>query len=530
LSISIEKLNKDTKITYGSGNRTDTYSNRNDYTSSIDLNESNTTRSSINYEYKSTEDKLIDNFKGSIYISSLGYENEWQTRGLAGQGGTITNENEITTLDQETIGTNLEFINNISNKDSDQKILFGFEGSIFNGDRVAKESKATNNLNFGAPATYRRNPESDVVKMGLYVQNEFSKGKYDVIGGLRYDQTNLDAHSSQEWYNSGSVFLANKAQSVGEPHDKNESSFSPHLSVLYRINESTNVFGKYSRGFRAPSWEEVNSSHINIIPYPEMDRSTNRPTGVTLYSAYTTTGNPNLKPETSDNFEIGLKTIKPKYELSLTAFYQKFKDFLDQSAKDGTTSLTTLPNVSGGTINNVQIYRTKNVSKAKIYGVELDSIYYFNEKKNGLSFENSLAFQVGDDETANEPLQTVNPLSLVTNLKYIFPNKKFVVNLSNTFTGVPRLNSDYKKGYPTGRTTYSNTYFKPKSYNVTDLQLAYKVNDSLTTNLGIYNIFDTTYYKWSDLRSNGVAGSDDKYYQRYAQPGTSIQAGFSWRF
>ena len=70
----------------------------------------------------------------------------------------------------------------------------------------------------------------------------------------------------------------------------------------------------------------------------------------------------------------------------------------------------------------------------------------------------------------------------------------------------------------------------PDPYFVTDFQLAYKVNKDFTTNLGIYNIFDTTYYKWSDLRSNGGDGSDDKYYQRYAQPGTSIVAGFSWRF
>ena len=521
ISISIENLNKDTEITYSSGNRTATYSNRNNYTSSIDLNESKTTRSSLEYEYKSPTDKLVDRFKGNIYISSLGYENEWQTRGLVGQGGSITNENQLTTLDQDTIGTSLQFTNNISNKDSDQRITFGFEGSLFNGDRVAKESTATNNLVFGTPSIYRRNPESDVTKMGIFIQNEFSKGKFDVIGGVRYDQTNLDAHSSEEWYNSGSAFLANKSESVGEPHDIDESSFSPHLSVLYKINESTNLFGKYSRGFRVPSWEEVNSSHINIFP------NSFSPTG---YTAYSTLGNPNLKPETSDNFEIGFKSIKPKFDLSLSAFYQKFKDFLDQSALDGTTTLVTSPFVNGGSLPNTPVYRTKNVAKAKIYGIELDSIYYFDKKGDGFSFGNSLAFQVGDDETANEPLQTVNPLSLISNLKYIFPNKKFVINLSNSFTGVPRLNSDYKKGYPTSSTTYSNTYYQPKSYNVTDLKLAYKVNDGLSTSLGIYNIFDTTYYKWSDLRSNGVSGSDDKYYQRYAQPGTSIQASFSWRF
>ena len=81
---------------------------------------------------------------------------------------------------------------------------------------------------------------------------------------------------------------------------------------------------------------------------------------------------------------------------------------------------------------------------------------------------------------------------------------------------------------PTTRSDYTD--YVPKSYITTDLGITYKIADNLTTNLGIYNLFDQTYYKWSDLNANGINGTDDKAYQRYAQPGTSIQAGFSWRF
>ena len=68
------------------------------------------------------------------------------------------------------------------------------------------------------------------------------------------------------------------------------------------------------------------------------------------------------------------------------------------------------------------------------------------------------------------------------------------------------------------------------SFITTDIALKYQASDRFSANLGVYNVFDTTYYLWSDLRSNGITGNDDTAYQRYAQPGTSIKAGFKWRF
>ena len=482
--------------------------------SSRDLTDSKGAKAIIEYNYKSDIDRKIDNFKGSIYLSALDFENEWQYTGASSGNDS---ENQKSKLDQDTIGLNLQFTNNIAGEKFDQKLTLGFEGSVFEGDRIQNDYKVENGVET-LDGTYRRNPKTDVTKLGLYVQDEISKGKWDIIAGLRFDTIKLDAHSSTEWYNSGSSYLTDQKGTVGEPADIDDSNISPNLSLLYRLNNNSNIYGKYSRGFRTPSWEEFNSSHINVYymgPYAG-------------WGAYTTKGNPNLKAETSNNYEIGYKTKGPKFDFSLAGFHKDFKNFLEQSVEDGTETLAT----SVGNLD-ATVYRTKNVADANISGLEASSTYYFSDKNSGLSFGNSIAYQVGDNETENEPLKTVNPFSIVSNLKYIFPNKKLVANLSNTYTGVPRVTTDYKKGtsYRSGASTiYNNDGYIPDAYFVTDLQLAYKVNNNFSTNLGIYNIFDTTYYKWSDLRSNGSDGSDDKYYQKYAQPGTSLVAGFSWRF
>ncbi len=499
ISLLLENVNKN-KTNTANENNINSLAYRGSKDTSKDLTDSTSNRSVIEYNYNSKIDRGIDAFKGSLYLSKLNYQNEWRYTGASSGNA---NENQITDLDQETIGTNLQFTNNIPGKKFDQKLTYGFEGSLFEGDRIQKDyvvSGGTSTLD----GTYRRNPKSDVTKYGIYIQDEISKGKWDLIAGLRYDNIKLDAHPSTEWFNSGSTYLTDQEGTVGQPHDIEDDNISPNLALMYRLNDNSNIYGKYSKGFRTPSWEEFNSSHINVY---------NRGRG---WQSYSTLGNPNLKSETSDNYEIGIKSVNNKFDYSIAGFYQKFENFLEQSVQDGSTTVSTIFGPLSSTI-----YRTKNIADAKVYGFEAKTAYYFDERDSGLSFENAFSYQYGDNETDNEPLDTINPFSLVSNLKYLFPNEKLVINLKNTYTGVPRTSSTYSSA------TYA---YIPEAYNITDLQLGYKFNNNFSTNLGIYNIFDTTYYKWSDLRSNGGDGTDDQYYQRYAQPGTSIQAGFNWRF
>ena len=515
-SITFENVDK-SSITKGNINNINDLQYSSNLSRSDDQNDSKSTRGVLDFEYKSKENQLIDKFNGKFYVSSLNYENNYIKRPAANLSyRTDLNEDILTELDQETIGASLQFSNNVSNKDFDQRITFGFEGSVFEGDRTAKEYYPNRgSTDYILQNTFRRNPKSDVTKYGIYLQDEITKGKWDAIIGIRYDNVELNAHSSPEWYDSGSDLLANKTTTVGEPADVSDNALSPDLKLSYKFNDNTNFYGKYSRGFRNPSWEEINSSHINIRA------NSGRPG----YTAYSTIGNPNLKSEKSDNYEIGIKSKSKRFDFYVAGYYQKFKNFLDQSVlQDEKVNLNTTIGVENGvdySVLEASLYQTENVADANITGVEANSVYYFSDKDSGLSIGNSFAFQDGEDETANQPLRTINPFTYKNNIRYIFPNKKLVANLSTTYTGEPTPTDKYKSG------TYS---YVPDSYFVTDLAFGYKVNEDFSTNLGIYNIFDKTYYKWSDLRSNGLDGTDDNAYQRYAQPGTSIVAGFNWRF
>lgn len=64
-----------------------------------------------------------------------------------------------------------------------------------------------------------------------------------------------------------------------------------------------------------------------------------------------------------------------------------------------------------------------------------------------------------------------------------------------------------------------------------DLVGYYNINPHLTLTAGVYNIFNTEYYQYADVRtinSNATAFAAQR--GRYAQPGTNFAISLNWRF
>ncbi len=518
--LTFENINKD-----NTSKGSDYYLNENSLSSQTDKRDSERTRISLGLNYESEEDRFIDSLSAKIYTNSMENKSDYENVSLAsvGRSGPVpaVDSNTKVTLNQEMFGGNIQLSNNFRTNGTDQKLTYGFEINHNDASRLRKAF--TDNILTG---DYKANPDSDILKMGLYVQDEIKFDKWDLIAGIRYDQNNIDAYADQEWYDSGSSYLTDRETAVGKPISKDYSNWSPSIAAIYNITDSLNFYGKYARGFRAPSWEDLNSSHISI----------------SQYSAYTTVGNPNLKEETSNNYEIGLKGRTNKSDFGFSGFYNDYKNFLDKSNKTGNTVTYSVTDPTfalaaltrGGSTVSATEYQTRNVFDVKIWGLEADYKYHFSDRNKGLSFTASASYVVGENETDNEKLDSVNPFTAVTNLDYKFPNNKYSISLTNTFVGIPTPSETYKKGQENrvGRGTVFNpaTAYIPDAFITTDIALNYKASERFSANLGVYNLFDTTYYLWSDLRSNGITGNDDTAYQRYAQPGTSLKAGFKWRF
>lgn len=178
-----------------------------------------------------------------------------------------------------------------------------------------------------------------------YLQDEwnFMDNHVKVIAGMRYDYAKF-SKGRFLLINSTSAtsFLSNFQDTL---ENKSWQALSPKVSVQYKSGEQWRVFALYGRGYRPPVLDD-------------MCRTGRFSKGLKL-------ANPELRPETMDNFEAGLD-VRP-FEacgINTSAFYSIGNDFIyDISTGDSTR------------INNRwrPIMVKDNISSVEFYGAEIDA-------------------------------------------------------------------------------------------------------------------------------------------------------------
>ena len=148
---------------------------------------------------------------------------------------------------------------------------------------------------------------------------------------------------------------------TGLRYNKDEnygSNWNPRIYSVWNIDDNFTLKGGYSTGYATPQ-----------LRYVVTDWG--QPTGGYEYDGIIL-GNPDLKPEKSDNFEIGIGyTNDYGIDASASAFYTKYKDKIESSyicsgeAKSGACLLET--NNKGYDF----IKKRDNVDKAELKGFEL---------------------------------------------------------------------------------------------------------------------------------------------------------------
>ena len=113
------------------------------------------------------------------------------------------------------------------------------------------------------------------------------------------------------------------------------SNFAPKVGVVVKPIPEVTLRGTYSKGFRVPSFAETGGTNVGYVqssPLPDSFLAQHQNAAGTGPDAYATApavgletvGNPNLKPEKSDNFTGGV-ILQPKSWVSLSADYYYIK-------------------------------------------------------------------------------------------------------------------------------------------------------------------------------------------------------------
>ena len=419
-------------------------------------------RISLSYDFKSPNNSsFVDEAKASIFTQYSRIEDNFD-RIYTYRGP--QNKNHDYYLKNDSFGGEIQLESDLN---KGHKLTYGVEYNSFKSSRLRK---TINNLT-SAIENKKDQPDTTTTRLGIYLQDEVSSGKFDFIAGLRYDNYDLDAQSDSIFVNSSDVGTPLAA-------DHSSDAFSPSIVASYNWNPSLSTYAKYAKGFRAPSYMEINSS---------------RNPGY-----YTTLSNPDLKAETSNTYEVGLKHNSRKHNFAASVFLSEYKDFIESYKLVGPGA----------------IYKSVNASNAEIWGGELSSTYYLNKARYGTSFLTTLAFAQGDNTTDNEPLETVQPFNGKFSIRYNTEDDKWFHALTMNYVGEPRVKS--------GTTT-----FVPDSYITFDLTTKYRYSENFDLSAGLYNLTDQRYYNYQNVK--GLA-TDLENLTRYSQPGTSVRAGFNWKF
>ncbi len=315
-------------------------------------------------------------------------------------------------------------------------------------------------------------PISRTTNAALYVQDEisFADGAFRLVPGVRVDRYELRPEVDK-------IFAEdNPGVSVV---DLTDTSVSPKLGAVWHFAEEWSLFGGYSRGFRAPPYNDVNIGFTNLM------------------FGYTAIANPDLKPETSNGFEAGVRFVGEAAYASLSGYRNDYKDFIESFRFIGLND------------EGLQVFQSQNIADAKIYGAELKAGIDFgrvSDRFEGWSLRGSAAWSRGRDETDDAPLQSVDPLTAAIGLAY--DRDTWGAELAGHF-------AQRKRGLE-----QLDLYATP-GYGVLDLLAHWNFAPGAKLNAGVFNLGDRKYWEGGDL-PDGIASTSLSALDRYTSPGRSL--------
>ena len=278
---------------------------------------------------------------------------------------------------------------------------------------------------------------------------------------------------------------------------KNESSFDPKISMKYKVADALTI--RFSKGtaFSAPSMAQMYSSEINLGSVRDVNDS--------VFVRQASTGNPNLKPATSTNSNIGLIFQRNDLRISMDVWEIEYEDRVEvESAQAILSSNPFGPSITRNEFGDLIGVTTTyfNEDNTLVKGIDFQIQYLINLKQSDLSI-NLMGTNLSDFKTPsltnqNSMVNRVGKFNFDTHT-FSLPKKRINSFVSWNFKDLSiSLNSRYLDGYVNERSIaglgltygYSN---KVKSFFVHDISFNKKLfvtSGHLNLRLYLSNIFD----------------------------------------
>ena len=259
--------------------------------------------------------------------------------------------------------------------------------------------------------------EKEIDTYAAYLQDEINYRKWFIVPAIRYDH-----------------------------HENFGSHTSPKLGLTYKANDTFRVKANYGKGFKAPT---IQNLYCKLV------------THMGQAGIITVNPNANLRPETSNSWDVGVEKEWGKISTSLVYFDTKLENMI-----------TTEKIVD-------KIYRCINVGNVRVKGIEHTLGYELNPM---WKFKVNSTWLDAVNKDKNQPLPQRSRLSQIYSLS--FDDGKDI-----GWSAVLWDELNYK--YVTPVTVNGNTVAGPKkTYNLLNFTLTRKINKDTKIYGSVQNIFD----------------------------------------
>ena len=437
---------------------------------------------SLAYEFGSQDEWVDAGVLRGFYETAEISQQTLDERGLA---STPVSIDRFFKFDQQTQGFELNLQKAVDGTGSSHQLGFGLEyreretTEFRDGLSTNMTNGASTNVILGEAFPLRDFPISDSTEWGGYVEDVYSRGDWSLIAAIRADRYELSP-SSDPMYAEDFPFT--------DLVSITESDISPKLGLIYRLNPETDIYLQYSHGFRAPPYEDANIGlEIPVFNFRAIP-------------------NPDLKSESSDGFDLGMRWHGADKAARLSVFRTRYTDFIETKVRLGIDP-------DSGRL----LFQSQNLSKTVIEGIEAGGHINLQSTIGEFRFDGSLYLARGENRDSGEALNSVGPGQAVVGASWYAPNGNRQLRLQSTFTEAWD-DRDESRGQ----------LFKPAGHAVFDLYYTQQLGDRTTVRAGLLNLTDRVYWNWSDVR--GLSPTDPVLpYLAQAGRSVSVSVNMNWQ-
>jgi hemoglobin/transferrin/lactoferrin receptor protein len=391
--------------------------------------------------------------------------------------------------DESTLGFEFTALKSLGSKSLVHELVYGIEATrseleeLRDGLQTDLTTGSTTPTLLGETFPLRDLPLTTVIEVGAFLQDEIQPrdSNWTLVPALRVDYYDLSPTADR---------IYREDNPTTSPVAVDQLSFAPKLGATWRISDRLGLFFQYAHGFRSPPPEDVNIGleiplfNVRAIP------------------------NPNLQPETSDGFEVGLRLTGSPVALTASVFDTEYSDFIESKVNLGVDPAT-----------GVTIFQSQNVAEARIYGAEFDARFdasAWSSRLRGWTGRLTGSWIRGDDLVRDQPVNSIDPPRCVLAVRYDAPAARWGTELALTAVEAQR-EVDRSRA----------DLYRTDGYATLDWLANWSLSPRLRLNLGLFNLTDTAYIEWADVRGR-VAG--DPLLPYYTRAGFNASASLRYDF